>query len=79
TGFMCTIHAESPEQVIHRKFVQNISWAGGDMADIPEFLADLVDVVVQIRRSEDGIRRISDIWEVRNDRHVMKDGKEAWS
>ncbi|MBB6212510.1 ATPase, T2SS/T4P/T4SS family, partial [Novispirillum itersonii] len=42
TGFMCTIHAESPEQVIHRKFVQNISWAGGDMADIPEFLADLV-------------------------------------
>ncbi|MBB6212422.1 Flp pilus assembly CpaF family ATPase, partial [Novispirillum itersonii] len=69
----------SPEQVIHRKFVQNISWAGGDMADIPEFLADLVDVVVQIRRSEDGIRRISDIWEVRNDRHVMKDGKEAWS
>ncbi|MBB6212498.1 Flp pilus assembly CpaF family ATPase, partial [Novispirillum itersonii] len=66
----------SPEQVIHRKFVQNISWAGGDMADIPEFLADLVDVVVQIRRSEDGMRRITDIWEVRANRYVMRHGRE---
>lgn len=76
TGFMCTIHAESPEQVIHRKFVQNISWAGGDMADIPEFLTDLVDVVVQIKRSDDGWRRITDIWEVRANRYVMRHGRE---
>jgi len=77
TGFMCTIHAESPEQVIHRKFDQNISWAGAVMPNIPEFLADLVDVVVQIKRGTDGWRRITDIWEVRNDRYVLKDGKEV--
>ena len=27
TGFMCTIHAESPRQAIHRKFEQNVAWS----------------------------------------------------
>lgn len=77
TGFMCTIHAESPEQVIHRKFDQNISWSGATMPNVPEFLCDLVDVVVQIKRCTDGYRHISDIWEVRNNLYVIKDGKEV--
>lgn len=75
TGFMCTIHAESPHQVLMRKFVQNVSWAGQDMRDIPEFLRELVDVIVQIKRdAATGFRRITDIYEPRRDRWVMKDG-----
>ncbi|MBB4268266.1 ATPase, T2SS/T4P/T4SS family, partial [Roseospira visakhapatnamensis] len=74
TGFMCTIHAESPEQVIHRKFDQNIAWSGAVMPNVPEFLGDLVDVVVQIKRRADGYRHITDIWEVRNRRFVLRDG-----
>lgn len=77
TGFMCTIHAESPFQAIHRKFDQNIAWAGETMPRVPEFLSELVDVVVQIKRDKDGWRRVTDIWEPRNDRHVLKDGKEV--
>ncbi|MCK5296362.1 MAG: Flp pilus assembly complex ATPase component TadA, partial [Alphaproteobacteria bacterium] len=50
TGFMCTIHAESAKQAITRKFSQNIAWSGENMADVPEFLAELVDLVIQIRR-----------------------------
>ncbi len=72
TGFMCTIHAESPYQAIHRKFDQNIAWAGETMPRVPEFLSELVDVVVQIRRNKDGWRQITDIYEPRTDNYVLK-------
>lgn len=79
TGFMCTIHAESPEQVLKRKFAQNIAWAGLRMHDIPEFLRELVDVIIQIKRDNSGFRRITDIYEPRADRWVMKRGEMAAS
>lgn len=74
TGFMCSIHAESPHQAINRKFEQNIAWSGSYMPKVPEFLRELVDVVVQIKRSADGWRRITDIYEPRNDRFILQDG-----
>jgi pilus assembly protein CpaF len=77
SGFMCTIHAESPYQAINRKFDQNIAWAGEKMPRIPEFLSELVDVVVQIKRFDDGMRRVTDIFEPRNDRFIIKDSKEV--
>jgi len=77
TGFMCTIHAESPHQAIHRKFDQNIAWAGDVMPRVPEFLTDLVDVVVQIKRTSDGFRRITDIFEPGENRFILQDGKEV--
>jgi len=77
TGFMCTIHAESPHQAIHRKFDQNIAWAGDVMPRVPDFLTDLIDVVVQIKRTPDGFRQITDIFEPGNDRFILQDGKEA--
>ena len=77
TGFMCTIHAQSPHQAIHRKFDQNIAWAGDVMPRVPEFLTDLIDVVVQIKRTPDGFRQITDIFEPGHDRFILRDGKEA--
>ena len=74
TGFMCTIHAESPEQVLNRKFDQNIAWSGQAMPRVPEFLRELVDVIVQIKRRHDGYRRITDIYEPRNDLWSMRNG-----
>ncbi|MBS4047925.1 MAG: type II/IV secretion system protein [Ferrovibrio sp.] len=74
TGFMCSIHAESTHQAINRKFEQNIAWSGNHMPKVPEFLRELVDVVVQIKRSSDGWRRITDIYEPRNDRFILQDG-----
>ena len=76
TGFMCTIHAESPMQVIERKFDQNIAWAGEQLGKVPEFLRELVDVLVQIKREADGYRRITDIYEPRADRWVLIHGEE---
>ncbi len=74
TGFMCSIHAEGPKQALDRKFDQNIAWSGASMPRVPEFLHELVDVVVQIKRSADGYRRITDIYEPRADRWVLRDG-----
>jgi len=74
TGFMCSIHAESPRQALDRKFDQNIAWSGATMPRVPEFLHELVDVVVQIKRTTDGYRRISDIYEPRAERWVLRDG-----
>jgi pilus assembly protein CpaF len=73
TGFMCTIHAESAKQAITRKFEQNIAWSGQNMANVPEFLAELVDVVVQIKRSTDGWRRIAEIYEPKKDKYVFQE------
>lgn len=74
TGFMCTIHAESPRQALERKFDQNIAWAGGAMPRVPEFLRELVDAVVQLARGPDGYRRIESIYEPRRDRYAARGG-----
>ena len=77
TGFMCTIHAYSPWQALNRKFDHNIAWSGQVMPRVPEFLADLIDVVIQIARDEDGLRRISHIYEPRGNRYLVGSPPEA--
>lgn len=74
TGFMCTIHAESPRQALGRKFDQNIAWSGQKMPRVPEFMKDLVHCVIQIKRDHLGNRHVTDIWEPANDHDVLKNG-----
>lgn len=76
-GVMCSIHGNSPHQVIHRKFRQNVAWSGQSVPDIPELLMETVHAIIQIKRSPDGWRRITEIYEPLNDRFVLKDGKEV--
>ena len=74
SGFICSVHAESPEMVINRKFDQNVSWAGRTVPKISEYLGDLVDSIIQIKRDENGRRTITDILEPKKGRSLMKDG-----
>ena len=71
TGFMCSIHAGSARQAIQRKFDQNIAWSGAAMDRVPEYLAELVDVVVHVRRAADGWGRIAEIYEPGSGRYVL--------
>lgn len=71
TGFMCTIHAHSPWLALNRKFDQNIAWSGQRLNRVPEFLNDLIDLVIQVSRDEDGLRRISHIYRPRDDDYVL--------
>ena len=75
TGFMCTIHAESPRQVIERKFAQNAAWSGRPMKNVGKYLAGLVDCIVQVRRDADGYRRIAEIYEPKTGATVTVDGE----
>lgn len=72
TGFMCTIHAESAKQAITRKFEQNIQWSGQNMSNVAEYMGELVDVVIQIKRTNTGYRQITEIFEPRNDRYFYQ-------
>lgn len=65
-GFMLTLHSDSPEQAIERKFDQMLSSVGKTMANVPDYLKDTIDVVIQIKRFKDpdtgqDLRRISDL------------------
>ena len=75
TGFMCTIHAESPRQVVERKFAQNIAWSGRPMKNVGKYISGLVDCIVQIRRDADGYRRITEIYEPKTGATVTAEGE----
>lgn len=73
TGFMCTIDAESPLQALNHKFEQCIKIAGHDIPNVTKHLHELVDVVVQIKRSPDGMCHITELYEPRAKTWVLKD------
>ncbi|KZL16507.1 ATPase, T2SS/T4P/T4SS family [Pseudovibrio ascidiaceicola] len=73
-GWMCTIHADRAEMVVDR-FQSNIDLSGGVATPIRGYFNSLVDVVFHITRFERGVRQITDIYEVKNERYILKDGK----
>ena len=73
-GWMCTIHADRAEMVVDR-FQSNIDLSGGVSTPIREYFNELVDVIFHITRFERGVRQITDIFEVKNNRFILKDGK----
>ncbi|MEP4030881.1 ATPase, T2SS/T4P/T4SS family [Roseibium polysiphoniae] len=71
-GWMCTVHAESAELVPSR-FQENINAAGNSLSDAEGFMRRLVDIVIHIKRNPYGQRFVSDIYEMKNDRYVLRD------
>ena len=76
SGFLCTIHAENPKQVITLRFDQILSLAGKRIPNLPELLAETIDMVIQIRRG-DGIRYVSEIFLPKQDRFLLGDGENV--
>ena len=75
TGFMTSIHAGSATQAIERKFEQHLAWGGkAAMQKVPEYLAELVDVVVHLRRDPKGWGRVDEIIEPKRGRVVLEPG-----
>lgn len=73
-GFLCTVHAESAEMVPQR-FADNISAANQHMGDVREFMSRVVDVIVHIGFDANGKRQVREIWEMRNNRYMMRGGE----
>ncbi|QFT29578.1 Type IV secretion system protein VirB11 [Labrenzia sp. THAF82] len=73
-GWMCTVHAESAE-LVPARFQENINAAGQTLPDAEGFMRKLVDLVIHIRRDPRGQRSISEIFEMKNDRYILREGR----
>lgn len=71
SGFMCTLHAESPAQALDSKFDQVVAMAGYHIPPVKTYLGALVDMVIQIKR-DDGVRYISDIFLPKESRYLLR-------
>ncbi|SFP15029.1 pilus assembly protein CpaF [Cohaesibacter marisflavi] len=70
-GWLCTVHAESAALVPSR-FQENINASGQILPDAAGFMSRLIDLVVHIRRTNDGRRFVSEIYEMKNDRYILR-------
>lgn len=70
-GWLCTVHAESAELVPSR-FQENINASGQILPDVAGFMSKLIDLVVHIRRTNEGQRFISEIYEMKNNRYILQ-------
>ncbi|WP_052716599.1 ATPase, T2SS/T4P/T4SS family [Magnetospira sp. QH-2] len=71
-GFMTTIHAESPEEVVERKFSQQVEWAGERMSNIPEYLRGMVDMVVQVHKTKKGNREVAALYLPKSGKYLFR-------
>lgn len=69
-GFMCTVHAESAMAALNAAIPLNIRLAGLQDSGIPEALRQLVDVVVQLNRTHQGARRVTEFWFPKTGEHI---------
>ena len=75
-GFLATIHANSPMDVIHGAFPQNIQMAGYDVQNVSKWLSSMLDIIIQLHSTPEG-KRITEIYCPRTDeRKVFIDFKE---
>ena len=60
-GFMCTVHANTPELALSSAIPQNIVLAGIHVPNIEETLYELIDVIIQLHRTSTGRREVVEI------------------
>jgi Flp pilus assembly CpaF family ATPase len=61
SGFMCTVHANSPELALRAAIPQNIRLAGLDSVGVCDLLYQTVDIVLQLHRQPNGQRQVTEI------------------
>lgn len=61
SGFMCTVHANTPELALSAAIPQNIVMSGIDIPNIKELLYQLVDLTIQLHRTDSGKRLVTEI------------------
>ncbi len=60
-GFMCTVHANTPDLALTAAIPQNIVMAGIDVPNVDELLYQLIDVVIQLHKMPNGKREVTNI------------------
>ena len=60
-GFMCTIHANTPDLALTAAMPQNMQLAGANTAGIAELLYQTIDIVLQLHRTKTGARAVTEV------------------
>ncbi len=60
-GFMCTIHANTPDLALTAAIPQNIQLAGGNSLGIAKLLYQTIDIVLQLHRTQTGARVVTEV------------------
>ncbi len=60
-GFMCTLHANSPDLALDEAIPANVKLSGNTAQGISEYLRKTVDVVIQLHRLSSGKREVTEV------------------
>jgi Flp pilus assembly CpaF family ATPase len=61
SGFMCTVHANTPDLALSAAIPQNIVMSGNSIPNVKELLYQLVDLTIQLHRTDSGKRQVTEI------------------
>ena len=60
-GFMCTVHANTPDLALNAAIPQNVVMSGINIPNLENLLYQLVDMVIQLHRTSSGKRQVTEI------------------
>ncbi|MEN8237545.1 MAG: ATPase, T2SS/T4P/T4SS family, partial [Pseudomonadota bacterium] len=60
-GFMCTLHANSPNLALDEAIPANVMLSGNPAQGVSEYLRKTVDVVIQLHRLPSGKREVTEV------------------
>ena len=60
-GFMCTVHANTPDLALSAAIPQNVVMSGITISNVKKLLYQLVDLTIQLHRTDSGKRQITEV------------------
>ncbi|MBL0941818.1 MAG: Flp pilus assembly complex ATPase component TadA, partial [Alphaproteobacteria bacterium] len=69
-GFMCTVHANSPELALEEAIPTNIRLSGMEVLNAAEFMRKTIDLVIQLHKVGPGKRQVTDLWFPKTGRRI---------
>jgi type IV secretory pathway ATPase VirB11/archaellum biosynthesis ATPase len=69
-GFMCTVHANSPELALEEAIPTNIRLSGMEIPNAAEFMRKTIDLVIQLHKVGPGKRQVTDLWFPKTGRRI---------
>ena len=58
---MCTVHANTPDLALSAAILQNVVMSGITIPNIKKLLYQLVDLTIQLHRTDNGKRQITEV------------------
>ena len=77
SGFMCTVHANTPQLALKLAIPQNVALSGMNVPDVDKVLYKLIDVVIQVHKIKDGKRVVTELFFPKQNKKVKVYGRST--